>query len=82
MEVININPKETRKAQHKEFLLKLIEDIRMQIEQDEVCELVVCSMTNFNDPQVHTSTVDPVVGIGLFELGKSLLLTQHYMIED
>lgn len=78
MQVININDIEKKKR--REDLLEIIDDLRKQIENGDVEEFVVASMDNEGEVQIHTVIKDLAGGIGMFEIGKSILLDQQKMM--
>ena len=54
-------------------MLEVLEEIKQQIENGEIEEFVACS-TGENGLQIHDSCLDAVGGIGMFEVGKQLLI--------
>jgi len=55
-------------------MLEVLAEIQRQVEQGEIKEFVACSLNEDGDAQVHASCLDLVGGVGLFEVGKHLLI--------
>lgn len=76
MNVINFDPKAKEENRRKEEMLEVLDKMRQQVEDGLVREMVACSMTDDGTPQIHISCLDLAGGIGMFELGKYLLMVQ------
>lgn len=74
--VYTFDPKAKNEEQRKESLLEVIDFIRDQIEQGEIQEIVACSLDKDGISQIHVSALDLPGSIGLFEIGKHLLIAQ------
>ena len=75
MNVVTMNPKDKKQAeQRKKDMLEVLEEIKRQIEEDVITEFVACSNTVENECQVHVTCRDALGGVGLFEVGKQLLI--------
>lgn len=79
MEVISINDRNQKKR--KSDLLEVIEDVKKQIEAGEIEEFVMSSIDKEGEIQIHVCIKDMVGGVGLFEIGKTILFQQHAMGE-
>jgi hypothetical protein len=77
MNVVSINPKAKEAEQRKQELLEVIDEIRSQIESGEIKELVACSMDSDGVAQIHASCLDLPGGVGLFEIGKVMMINSH-----
>ena len=75
MQVISINEKQEDKR--KEDMLEVLEEIRAQIEAGEITEFVAASLDSEGLGQIHVSTLDVPGAVGLFEIGKHLLISQE-----
>lgn len=73
MNIVNIDPKSKKKQSRATEMLEVLEEIKQQIENGEIEEFVACS-TGENGLQIHVSCLDAVGGIGMFEVGKQLLI--------
>lgn len=74
MEVINIGDRNAKKR--REELLEVLDDLRNKVEAGEIEEFVAASISTDGDVQIHASIFDTAGGIGLFEIGKHILITQ------
>ena len=74
--VYTFDPKSKEDEQRKESLLEVIDTVRDQIERGEIRELVACSLDKDGVSQIHVSALDLPGGVGLFEIGKHLLIAQ------
>lgn len=74
MEVINIGDRNAKKR--KEELLEVIDDLRQRVEAGEIEEFVAAGMNSQGEVQIHASILDTAGGVGLFEIGKHILITQ------
>jgi hypothetical protein len=75
MKVVSINEKTDDKR--KEDMLEVLNEIRDQIEAGEITEFVACSLDLEGLGQIHVSTLDVPGAVGLFEIGKHLLISQE-----
>jgi hypothetical protein len=75
MKVVSINEKTDDKR--KEDMLEVINEIRDQIKAGEITEFVACSLDLEGLGQIHVSTLDVPGAVGLFEIGKHLLISQE-----
>jgi hypothetical protein len=75
MKVISINEKLTQK--HKEEMLEVINDLKNAIENDEISEFVAASVDIDGETQIHAVVMDIPGAVGLFEIGKHLLITSE-----
>lgn len=75
MKVVNIN--DHQKQKHKDEMLEVIEHLKSAIENDEITEFVAASVGSDNETQIHACVMDIPGGIGLFEIGKHLLITSE-----
>lgn len=78
MNVFTFDPKAKEDAQRRQSLLEVIDTVRGQIERGEINELVACSLNKDGEAQIHVSTLDLPGGVGLFEIGKHLLIEQAH----
>lgn len=61
----------------KDEMLRIIDDIRSQIESGLITEFVSTSVTDSGEIQIHTATKDFLGGIGLYDYGKSLFIDEN-----
>lgn len=79
MEVININDRNEKRR--KENMLEVIEEVRKRIEDGSMEEFVMASIDNDGEVNIHASVKDLIGGVGLFEIGKNILISQQTMID-
>lgn len=77
MQVINID--ELSQKKRKDNLLEVIEEVKKRIEEGEIEEFVMTSIDRDGEVKIHVCTKDMVGGVGLFEIGKTILFQQHTM---
>jgi len=75
MQVVSINTKTEDKQ--KESMLEVLNYMRKQIEEGYIKEFVACSLDEDGLAQIHVSAMDLPGSIGLFEIGKHLLISQE-----
>jgi len=77
MEVISINDHRKEKIQddeQKKAMLDVLDFMRKEIESGDIKEFVACSMDNDGIAQIHVAAMDLPGSVGLFEIGKHLLI--------
>ncbi len=78
MEVVSINSKrkeEIVQEEQKKAMLAVIDFMKSAIENGDIKEFVACSIDNDGDCQIHVAAMDLPGSIGLFEIGKYLLIS-------
>ena len=75
MEVINIGDRSKKKKQSD--LLEVLDDIRKRVEEGHIEEFVVASMDRDGDVEIYVCVKDLVGGVGLYEIGKNILIQQQ-----
>lgn len=73
MNVVSINDRQTQK--HKEELLEVVNELKRAIENDEIKEFVAASVDTDGEIQIHAVVMDIPGAVGLFEIGKHLMIT-------
>ena len=61
----------------KKNLLDILEHMKQGIEAGEITEFTATSLDTNGEAQIHCYVGDVAVGVGLFEIGKNILLTQY-----
>ena len=74
MKVIALDPKAKKDEERKISMLEVLAEMQQQIEEGKIKELVACSMDEEGEAQIHASCLDLVGGVGMFEVGKHLLI--------
>lgn len=77
MNVISIDPKEKEKKKQKADLLEVLDHMRDQIEQGNIVEFVAVSTCDDGEQQIHTMVRDLPTAVGLFEIGKHIVINQE-----
>jgi len=74
MNIVTLDIKQKKDAERKEAMLEVLAQIQRQVEEGKIKEFVACSLNDDGDAQIHASCLDLVGGVGLFEVGKHLLI--------
>ena len=77
IKVVSINPKEQELAKIKADLLEVLNEMRDQIESGDIVEFVAVSMCEDGEPQIHSLVADLPTAVGLFEIGKHMIIQQE-----
>lgn len=77
IKVVSINPQEREQAKIKADLLEVLNEIRNQIESGDIVEFVAVSICGDGEPQIHAKVVDLPTAVGLFEIGKHMIIQQE-----
>ena len=74
MNVVTLDPKAKQEEQRKQALLEVIDEMKKQIEEGKIKEFVACSIDEDYECQIHVCSLDLPGSVGLFEIGKHLLI--------
>jgi hypothetical protein len=74
--VYTFDPKAKEDEERKQSLLEVINHVKELIEQGEIREMVACTLDRDGVAQIHVSALDLPGGVGLFEIGKHMLISQ------
>jgi hypothetical protein len=77
MNVISIDPIEKENRKRKADLLEVLDEMRDQIEQGNIVEFVAVSTCEDGEQQIHTMVSDLPTAVGLFEIGKHIVINQE-----
>jgi hypothetical protein len=80
MEVVSIGDKKEKKR--KDDMLEVLDEMRRQIEAGEIVEFVATSLDNDGIAQIHICAMDMPGSVGLYEIGKHLLIAQETYVFD
>lgn len=75
-----MDPKAKQKQQRKEELLEVLETIKQMIESEEIDEFVAASSGPEGSIQIHAAVKDLLGGVGLFEIGKKMIIDQQELM--
>ena len=84
MKVVSINSRRKEQIQEEEqkkAMLDVIDFIRQAIDQGLIKEFVACSIDDSGECQIHVATMDLPGSVGLFEIGKHILITGETTFE-
>lgn len=82
MKVVSVNPSGKKAEERKQALLEVIEEMREQIESGRMQEFVACSIDSDNGCQIHVSSLDLPGAVGLYEIGKHMVIVALANEED
>ena len=77
MNVVTLDTKLKKEEERKAAMLEVLSAIKAQIDEGRIKEFVACSLNDDGDAQIHASCLDLVGGVGLFEVGKHLLIKMN-----
>ena len=77
MNVVTLDPKSKQEEQRKLQLLEVVDELKRQIEEGQIKEFVACSINDDSECQIHVCSLDLPGSIGLFEIGKHLLISNE-----
>lgn len=77
MNVVSIDPKAKTAEKNKADMLEVLEEMRRQVEEGIITEFVAASFSVDGDAQVHAMVNDLPGAVGLFEMGKFLIIEQQ-----
>lgn len=80
MEVVSINTKRKEQLveeEQKKAMLQVLDFMRAEIEKGSIKEFVASSIDDDGICQIHVCAMDLPGSIGLFEIGKHLLISQE-----
>jgi hypothetical protein len=78
MEIVSINSRrkeEIVQEEQKKAMLQVIDFIKGAIEKGDIKEFVACSIDDSGECQIHVAAMDLPGSIGLFEIGKHILIS-------
>ena len=75
MKVVSISDKSKEKK--KTDLLEILDHLRNEVVEGKITEFVAASMDEEGDVQIHVACMDFPGAVGLFEIGKHILISQE-----
>lgn len=76
-DVIPIDPRDQEAIRRREELLEILDYLKKQVEAGNIVEFVSTTVDVDGMSQIHCSTLDTFGAIGMFEIGKHILMTQE-----
>jgi hypothetical protein len=80
MQVVSINQKID--TQRKDDMLEVLAEMRRQVEAGEITEFVATSLDQDGVAQIHVCAMDMPGSIGLYEIGKHMVIAQETYVID
>ncbi len=80
MNVVALDPKAKKYEERKASMLEVLAEMQQQIQDGKIREFVACSMDDDGQAQIHASCLDLVGGVGMFEVGKHLLIESDRLL--
>ena len=74
--IISFEPKDKAAENRRDEMLEVINYMKKQIESGQLKEFVAASLDEDGMAQIHVSTLDTPGAVGLFEIGKHILISQ------
>ena len=88
MKVVSINDARNKNEEvidfqekRKQDLLDILNEMKIRIESGEIQEFVATSLDGNGEAQIHCFVGDVAAGVGLYEIGKNILMNQYH-VED
>lgn len=75
--VFSFDPKAKKEEETKERVLEVLDYIRAEVEAGNVKELVATTMDEHGEAQIHVASFDLAGAVGLYEIGKHILMQQQ-----
>lgn len=80
MHVVSISSKDPKvliEEEQKKAMLDVLDFIKVSIEAGDIKEFVACSIDDDGIAQIHVAAMDLPGSVGLFEIGKHILIAQE-----
>ena len=75
--VIVLGGRDEYEAKRKQDMLDVLDAMRMMVQSGEIAEFVAASIDEDGITQIHVCALDLPGSIGLFEIGKHLLISSE-----
>lgn len=75
--VIPLDKRSKEEQRRKDEMLEILDYMRKQVDTGAIREFVSVSLDQDGLTQIHVSTLDVPGAIGLFEIGKHILISQE-----
>jgi len=73
--VVVLGGREEAEAKRKQDMIDVLDKMRMMVQAGGITEFVACSMDEDGIAQIHVCALDLPGSVGLFEIGKHLLIS-------
>jgi hypothetical protein len=74
--VIPLDQRDKEEQRRKDEMLEILGYMKKQVETGAIREFISCSLDEDGLAQIHVSTLDVPGAVGLFEIGKHILINQ------
>lgn len=75
--VVELDPKKKAVDKNKRNLLEVLDEMRRQVEDGTIVEFVATSLMDDGECQIHTLVSDLPGAIGLYEMGKHMIIQRE-----
>lgn len=80
--VVVLGGREEAEAKRKQDMLDVLDAMRLMVQSGEIAEFVAASIDEDGITQIHVCALDLPGSIGLFEIGKHLLIAGETGLAD
>lgn len=74
MKVVSLDPQNEIKKKHKQDLINILNEMKKEVESGNIDEFVAASIGESGEIQIHAAVKDFIGGVGLFEIGKKIMI--------
>jgi hypothetical protein len=75
--IVSIDPAGDERERIKADLLEVLNEMREQIESGDIVQFVATSMLEDGETQIHSMVSDLPTAVGLYEIGKHMIIQQE-----
>jgi hypothetical protein len=75
--IVSIDPAGDERERIKADLLEVLDEMREQIESGDIVQFVAASMLDDGETQIHSMVSDLPTAVGLYEIGKHMIIQQE-----
>ena len=73
--VVVLGGREEAEAKRRQDMIDVLDKMRLMVQAGEIAEFVACSIDEDGITQIHICALDLPGSVGLFEIGKHLLIS-------
>lgn len=75
--IVELNPIQRREARTTDAIVEVIEEMLERARNGDMREFVAVSLDGEGEAVIHASCNDIAGGVGLYEIGKHILISQY-----
>lgn len=75
--IVSIDPAGDERERIKADLLEVLDEMREQIESGDIVQFVATSLLDDGETQIHSMVSDLPTAVGLYEIGKHMIIQQE-----